>query len=72
MNDTQIAINSSDLIARLNPIAIALDRVQRDYCTISVCVEVWYKLEMDLTGQPLPMRKSFSKEEIWHLDPCII
>lgn len=72
VNDAQVALNASDLIARLNPIAIALDRVQRDYTTISVSVEVWHKLEIDLSGQPLSIKKNSLKEKIWHLDLCII
>lgn len=69
VNDAQIAINANDLIARLDPIAIALDRVQRDYTTISICVEVWHKLEMDLSQQPLSVKKSFFKRKNMALGP---
>lgn len=34
VNDAQVAINATDLVSRLEPIAIALDRVQRDYTTM--------------------------------------
>jgi hypothetical protein len=51
VNDMNIVTNAGDLMASLNPIAIALDRIQRDNTTISVAVEVWKKLEEDLRGQ---------------------
>ncbi|KAK9718151.1 hypothetical protein QE152_g23347 [Popillia japonica] len=72
VNDAQIELNSNDLIARLDPIPIALDRVQRDHTTISICVEVWHKLETDLSGKSLLVKKNVSLEEkIWYLDQCI-
>ncbi|CAH2090930.1 unnamed protein product [Euphydryas editha] len=61
VNDIQIANNSLDLLARLDPIAKALDRSQRDGTTISVAVEIWNYLEKDLTSQPTEVISAFKK-----------
>ena len=37
--------NVEDLLLRLKPISVALDRVQRDSCSIVEAVHVWKKLE---------------------------
>jgi uncharacterized protein YuzB (UPF0349 family) len=40
--------NAEDLLKRLKPIAIALDSIQRDNCTIAKAVEIWKRLEKEL------------------------
>lgn len=61
VNDIQIANNSLDLLARLDPITKALDRSQRDGTTISVAVEIWNNLEKDLSSQPTEVKSAFNK-----------
>ena len=40
--------SAEELFERLKPIAVALDRIQQDRCTIAHGVEIWKKLEVDL------------------------
>ena len=40
--------SAEDLLARLEPIAVALDTAQRDKCKIADVVEVWKNLESQL------------------------
>ena len=46
--------NAEELLVRLKPISVALDRIQRDNAIISDTVDIWKKLREDLinTGQP--------------------
>ncbi len=43
-----IKINVEELLLRLKPISIALDRMQKDSCSIAEAVNIWKKLETDL------------------------
>jgi len=52
VNDVNIAVNASDYMQRMNPIAIALDKAQRSDTMIADVVEVWHELEESLSGQP--------------------
>lgn len=64
VNDCQITMNAVDFLKTLSPIATALDRMQRDTTTISVAVEIWNKLEVDLLGsadQSAKTKKLFLK-----------
>lgn len=61
VNDSHVAKNAVDLVARLTPIAVGLDRMQRALTTISVAVEIWNKLEKDLQDQPFEVKKHFHK-----------
>ena len=65
INDTHIIKNAMDIMNRLNPISIALDRMQRDQTTIGIAVEIWYRLEKDLKmerkDQPSMVWKAFVK-----------
>lgn len=40
--------NAEDLLLRLKPISIALDRIQKDSCSIAEAVDIWKQLETDL------------------------
>jgi len=40
--------SAEELLQRLKPIAVALDKVQRDSCTIADAVDIWKQLETDL------------------------
>ena len=40
--------SAEELLQRLKPIAVALDKVQRDNCTIADAVNIWKQLETDL------------------------
>lgn len=42
--------NAEDYLTRMKPIAVALDKVQRNTCVISEAVEVWLSLLSDLKG----------------------
>lgn len=70
VNDQQIVTNAKDLISRLHPIAVAVDRMQRDNTTISVAVEIWNHLQKDLEGQPLFVQKHFIKRRDIALGPA--
>lgn len=45
--------NAEDLLKRLKPISIALDKMQQKDCTISTAVNIWKKLREDLTEENL-------------------
>jgi hypothetical protein len=47
VNDRQLVMLAKDFMAIMKPIAVALDRAQRNDTTISLAVEVWSKLELD-------------------------
>lgn len=59
VNDAEIANSAMALLSRLDPIAKALDRAQRDGTTISVAVEIWHQLEKDLRSQPPNVKAAF-------------
>jgi len=40
--------SAEELLQRRKPIAVALDKVQRDSCTIADAVDIWKQLETDL------------------------
>lgn len=68
INDMNIVTNAENMLSYLMPIAVALDRVQRDKTTIAVAVEVWHNLELALKGQPLNVKKHFHKRRDMALD----
>lgn len=45
--------NAEDLLKRLKPIAIALDKMQQKDCSISTAVHIWKVLEKDFTEEKL-------------------
>lgn len=59
INDNHVTMNAVDLLARMTPIAVALDRMQRTTTTISIAVEIWNTLESALKDQPLEVKKHF-------------
>lgn len=59
VNDAQITSNAILLLSRLDPIARALDRAQRDGTTISVAVEIWHRLENDLDKETQEIKNVF-------------
>lgn len=63
VNDIHITNNAKDFLQRMNPVAIALDRMQRDGSTIAVAVEIWRRLEEDLSTstQPEDVMKHFKR-----------
>lgn len=54
VNDIQITTNAKDFMTRMIPIAVALDRMQRDGTTIAVAVEIWNHLEKNFENLPVP------------------
>ncbi|KAG5872271.1 hypothetical protein JTB14_034166 [Gonioctena quinquepunctata] len=52
INNNHIVVNAKDFLARYHPVSVAVDRMQGDSTTISVSVEIWIQLEMDLKDQP--------------------
>lgn len=54
--------NAEDLLKRLKPISIALDKMQQKDCTISTAVDIWKNLQEELTEVNLDKTclKSFS------------
>lgn len=61
INDTNLAKTAEDYNRHMQPIAIAIDWAQRDNTTISIVVEVWEKLEKDLSNQPQIVKNAFKK-----------
>lgn len=70
VNDINITNNARDFLLRMKPIAVALDRMQRDGSTIAVAVEIWRKLGGDLKGQPENVLKQFKKRKEMALTPA--
>lgn len=70
VNDINITVNAKDFLRRMKPIAVSLDRMQRDGTTIAVAVEIWKKLETDLLGQPDNVLKYFKKRKEMSLTPA--
>lgn len=48
ISDMNLKRNCEDYLARLLPISIALDKMQRETCTIGDAVEIWKDLELNL------------------------
>lgn len=61
INDNHVTTNAVELLSRLKPIAVALDRMQQTSTTIAVAVEIWNKLEKNLQQQPLSVKAHFYK-----------
>lgn len=61
VNDTAITANAVDLLKTFTPIAIALEKMQRNCTTIAVAVEIWNKLESELKDQPAQVKVAFLK-----------
>lgn len=40
--------NAEDLFARLKPVSLSIDLVQKDNCTIARCVVIWKNVSRDL------------------------
>ncbi|CAH0563065.1 unnamed protein product [Brassicogethes aeneus] len=68
INDVNIVMNAEHMLSYLKPIAVALDRAQRDKTTIAIVVEIWNKLELDLKGQSLDVKKHFYRRKDMALD----
>lgn len=49
VSNISIKRNAEDLVKRLKPIALTLDAIQKDNCSISRAVYLWKKLETELT-----------------------
>lgn len=60
INDTNLAKTAEDYNRHMQPIVIAINWA-RDNTTISIVVEVWEKLEKDLSNQPINVKKAFKK-----------
>lgn len=45
VNNLGVKRNAEELLKRLKPIAVALDKVQRDNCTSADAVDIWKQLE---------------------------
>lgn len=69
VSDVDLTRQVADFLLRIKPVSIALDRVQRDNTNISIAVEVWFRLEKDLEGQPLSVLKEFEKRMKMALGP---
>jgi len=59
VNDVTFANKAKIYTDLMKPISVALDRAQSSGSTISVCVEIWHKLGMDLSTQPDSVMKLF-------------
>lgn len=46
VQDMNLKMNAQDYLVKLKKIAIALDQVQKDNCTISECTEIWIELSI--------------------------
>ena len=68
VNDQILARNAEDYRDRMTPIAIALDRAQRDSSTIAVAVEIWIKLQADVQNQPRQFRDKLDRRMKMALD----
>ena len=55
--------SAEDLLERLQPIAIALDKVRSDGCTIADAVEVWKTLETKLPLKEKTLKKCTARYE---------
>lgn len=53
--------SAEELLQRLKPIAVALDKVQRDNCTIADAVNIWKQLETDLPLETRDTKQKFKK-----------
>ena len=53
--------SAEELLQRLKPIAVALDKVQRDDCTIADAVNIWKQLETDLPLETRDSKQKFKK-----------
>lgn len=60
VNSGRLTKKCQNYNAVLGPIAIALDRMQSDMCTISIAVEIWYKLQIDLQSQSEDVNAQFN------------
>lgn len=61
VNNANLVMNAQDYSSRMRPIAVALDRMQRDKTTIAVAVEVWFMLGKALEGHPKKVEENFEK-----------
>ena len=69
VNDVNISVNTQDYLQRMQPIAVALDRAQRSFTTISDCIEIWNQLGTDLENQLTAVRSEFKKRRNMALGP---
>ena len=62
--------SAEELLQRLKPIAVALDCVQQDSCSIAEAVEIWKKLEIELALDNIrDAKKKFKKRYDQALTP---
>lgn len=68
---TNIGVKRSaeELLKRLKPIAVALDSIQKDSCTIADGVEIWKTLKADLALENRDAKKKFQKRYDQALSP---
>ena len=61
VNNLGIKRSAEELLQRLKPIAVALDKIQRDSCTIADTVDIWKTLEKDLALVTRDTKQKFKK-----------
>ena len=69
VNNLGIKRSAEELLQWLKPIAVALDSVQKDSCSIADAVEIWKKLETELALDSRDEKKKFKKRIDMALTP---
>lgn len=64
VNDVNLMVNCTDYSNILNPIAVALDEMQKDKTKIAQCVEIWFDLKEKLRGIKEVEEKISQREEM--------
>lgn len=51
VHDINLKLKAQDYLRKLKKIAVALDRIQKDTCTISEATEIWINLQREFEGE---------------------
>ena len=70
INDIQIKRTAEDYLARMKPIAVALDKLQSDTCHITDAVVIWKELEQELEHMPIKVIKAVQSRMNTALTPA--
>ena len=63
--------NDNNYLSSIKPIADAQDKLQHNSCTISDSVDVWHKLEEDLSSAPTDVAKMIFHRQDWSHMPTL-
>jgi len=69
VNNIGVKRSAEEFLQRLKPIAVALDKIQSDSCTIADTVEIWKTLETDLALVNGDAKQKFKKRLEQALSP---